>query len=291
VSELVAQLTELRVHVEAAIDFPEEEIDFLSDATLLERLEDVGARFDALNEGATIGRVLRDGYQVVLVGRPNAGKSSLMNRLSGEDTAIVTEIAGTTRDVLRERIDIDGLAVELVDTAGLRDNPDIVEREGIRRAREAMRNADAVLWVIDATAEPEERILTDDVPDKVPIVAAINKIDLADAPPAPAGAAACVRISAATGLGLDGLRTEIRRMAGYRDLGEGTFTARRRHVEAIQEAAQHFAAGHQALVETRAGELLAEELRLAQLALGRITGEVSSDELLGRIFSSFCIGK
>jgi len=287
VNELVGQLTDLRVHVEAAIDFPEEEIDFLSDQQLLQRIDDCAAAFENLLATATVGRVLRDGYQVVLVGKPNAGKSSLMNRLSGEETAIVTEIAGTTRDILRERIDIDGLAVELIDTAGLRDNPDVIEKEGIRRAREAMANADAVLWIQDATdgdvPEIDERVA-----DGVPIVVVRNKIDLVDAGPNDDGA---ICLSATTGIGLDALREEIRKLAGYKDLGEGALTARRRHVDALRRAADHFEAGQKALREMRAGEILAEELRLAQQALGEITGAVSSDDLLGRIFADFCIGK
>ncbi len=287
VNELVGQLTNLRVHVEAAIDFPEEEIDFLSDQKLLQRVDDCAAAFEKLLATATVGRVLRDGYQVVLVGKPNAGKSSLMNRLSGEETAIVTEIAGTTRDILRERIDIDGLAVELVDTAGLRDNPDIIEQEGIRRAREAMANADAVLWIQDATDDADEEI-GERVTEGVPIVVVRNKIDLVD-DHSEDDEAIC--LSATTGAGLDALREEIRRLAGYKNLGEGALTARRRHVDALRRAADHFDTGRQALSEMRAGELLAEELRLAQQALGEITGAVSSDDLLGLIFADFCIGK
>lgn len=283
---LTNKLTELRVHVEAAIDFPEEEIDFLSDDALIERLDDCSREFADLLADATVGRVLRDGYQVVLVGQPNAGKSSLMNRLSGEDTAIVTEIAGTTRDVLRERIDVDGLAVELVDTAGLRQNPGVIEKEGIRRAKDAMANADAVLWVQDANETQAER---PELPEGVPVLIVRNKIDVSES----RGDLDehTIEISAKTGKGIGELRDRIRRLAGYRDLGEGAFTARQRHVEAIERAARSFASGRAALTESGAGELLAEELRLAQQALGEITGEVSSDELLGRIFSSFCIGK
>ena len=287
VNDLVRQLTDLRVHVEAAIDFPEEEIDFLSDQQLLKRIEDCAAAFEKLLAAATVGRVLRDGYQVVLVGKPNAGKSSLMNRLSGEETAIVTEIAGTTRDILRERIDIDGLSVELVDTAGLRDNPDIIEQEGIRRAREAMANADAVLWIQDATDDAADEI-GERVADGVPIVVVRNKIDLVSEPAEEDGV---ISLSATTGEGLIALRDEIRKLAGYKNLGEGALTARRRHVEAVRRAADHFETGRKALNEARAGEIFAEELRLAQQVLGEITGTVSSDDLLGRIFADFCIGK
>ncbi len=288
VDALTAKLTALRVHVEAAIDFPEEEIDFLADDALTARLADCAGAFEGLLAGAKVGRVLRDGFRVVIVGKPNAGKSSLMNRLSGEDTAIVTEIAGTTRDILRERIDIDGLAVELVDTAGVRDNPDVIEREGIRRAHEAMATADAVLWIQDAS-EDDAGEMAASVPDGVPVVVVRNKIDLVDSRAAEVSDSLC--LSARTGQGIGTLRERLRELAGYRDLGEGAFTARQRHVDALERAARHFAAGRAALEETRAGELLAEELRLAQLELGEITGAVTSDDLLGEIFSSFCIGK
>jgi tRNA modification GTPase len=240
VDALAEQLIRLRLHVEAAIDFPEEEIDFLSDKRLQQRLVECADTFVLLQEQAKQGRVLRDGFQVVIVGKPNAGKSSLLNLLSGQDAAIVTEIAGTTRDILREQIDIDGLSVELVDTAGLREDPDRIEREGIRRARNALRSADAV---------------------------------------------------AKTGQGLGHLRQRIRELAGYENQGEGAFTARKRHLQALEKAAKHFDTGQIALQEARAGELLAEELRLSHQALGEITGAVSSDDLLGRIFSEFCIGK
>jgi tRNA modification GTPase len=291
VNALAEQLAGIRVYVEAAIDFPEEEIDFLGDDELGERLLNCAAAFESLLSQAAVGRVMRDGYQVVIVGKPNAGKSSLMNRLSGEETAIVTEVAGTTRDVLRERINIEGLAVELVDTAGLRDNPDRIEEEGIRRARKAMAEADAVLWIQDATeAEPGQ--IDEPVPDGIPVTIVRNKIDLSGERPGTVdGERPVVLLSARTGEGLDALRERIRELAGFRDLGEGAFTARRRHVEALRDAHSHFEAGRAALRDARAGELLAEELRLSQQALGTITGEFTADDLLGRIFSEFCIGK
>ena len=289
VNTLAEQLLRLRMHVEAAIDFPEEEIDFLSDERLSERIADCAASFETLIEETRQGRVLRDGYQVVIVGKPNAGKSSLMNLLSGQDAAIVTEIAGTTRDILREQIDIDGLAVELVDTAGLRENPDRVEEEGIRRARRALQGADAVLWIQDATEAARDAI-DEELPDGVPVTVVRNKIDLVDEA---AGAAPgnVVNLSARTGAGVDVLRDTIKKLAGYRNRGEGAFTAHRRHLEALASARAHFDSGREALREARAGELLAEELRLSQQALGEITGAVSSDDLLGKIFSEFCIGK
>jgi tRNA modification GTPase len=291
VNALAERLAGIRVYVEAAIDFPEEEIDFLGDDELGERLSNCAAAFESLLSQAAVGRVMRDGYQVVIVGKPNAGKSSLMNRLSGEETAIVTEFAGTTRDVLRERINIEGLAVELVDTAGLRDNPDRIEEEGIRRARKAMAEADAVLWIQDATEAVPEQI-DEPVPDGIPVTIVRNKIDLSGERPGTVdGERPVVMLSARTGEGLDALRERIRDLAGFRDLGEGAFTARRRHVEALRDAHSHFEAGRAALRDARAGELLAEELRLSQQALGTITGEFTADDLLGRIFSEFCIGK
>lgn len=288
VDALAEQLVRVRMHVEAAIDFPEEEIDFLSDDLLLRRLNECADAFALLQEQAQQGRVLRDGFQVVIVGKPNAGKSSLLNLLSGQDAAIVTEVAGTTRDILREQIDIDGLAVELVDTAGLRENPDRVEEEGIRRARSALQSADAVLWIQDAT-NPEPGEIDESIPAGVPVTVVHNKIDLCDQPPQ--AREGSIELSAKTGEGLTALRQHIRKLAGYENLGEGAFTARKRHLHALERAAMHFATGRTALEETRAGELLAEELRLSHQALGEITGAVSSDDLLGRIFSQFCIGK
>lgn len=294
VDALQEQLVKLRLHVEAAIDFPEEEIDFLSDDQLRARIEESDEAFKTLKEEARAGRVLRDGYRVIIVGQPNAGKSSLLNLLSGQDAAIVTEVAGTTRDILREQIDIDGLLVELIDTAGLRDNPDQIEAEGIRRAREAIKNADAVLWIQDASDDENESLaaLGEKLPDNVPVVCVRNKIDLTEES---AGLQdeqpLIINMSAKTGVGIESLREQIRKLAGHRDLGEGAFTARRRHIDALTRADDHFQTGCKALEESKAGELLAEELRLAQEALGEITGSFTSDDLLGKIFSEFCIGK
>jgi tRNA modification GTPase len=291
VESLADDIGTLRAHVEATIDFADEDIDFLADEAIAARAGHAAEVLETLIGRARVGRVLRDGYRVVIVGRPNAGKSSLMNCLSGEDTAIVTEVAGTTRDILREQVSIGGLAVELVDTAGLREDPDRIEAEGIRRAREAMSAADAVLWIRDAAqerdGEPPERI-----PDGVPVLVVRNKIDLTGEKPGAVGTETdTINVSALSGAGLDELRDALSRLAGTRDLGEGVFTARRRHVDALQRAAAHLETGRAALAEERAGELFAEELRLAQQALGEITGEVGSEELLGRIFSEFCIGK
>ena len=291
VENLQQLIVNLRLHVEAAIDFPEEEIDFLSNQDLRRKIDECAEAFAKLQREASIGRVLRDGLQLVIVGKPNVGKSSLLNLLSGQDAAIVTEVAGTTRDILKERIEIDGLAVELVDTAGLREDPDRVEAEGIRRAREALKNADGVLWIQDAS-EDEAGDLDEDIPDDIPVIILRNKIDVSgDAPGPLKDNATTLNVSARTGAGIDELRETVRQLAGYKDLGEGAFTARRRHVEAIAMAAAHFQRGREALEKHRAGELLAEDLRLSHEALGEVTGTMSSDDLLGRIFSEFCIGK
>ena len=294
VGEVQEKLTALRLHTEAALDFPEEDIDFLSDDALRKRIEKTAKAFTTLQGNAAIGRVLRDGFQMVIIGRPNAGKSSLLNLLSGQEAAIVTEVAGTTRDILREQINIDGLRVELVDTAGLRNDPDRIEAEGIRRAREAISTTDAILWIQDAAIAESEAIqdLEPTIEEDIPVIFVRNKIDLTEETPGCVeGRPASVNLSAKTGAGVDALRREIRRLAGFKDLGEGAFTARTRHLRAIAAAISHFETGRKALTEDRAGEIFAEELRLAQQSLGEITGEFTSDDLLGKIFSEFCIGK
>jgi len=291
VEELQEQLTRLRLHVEAAIDFPEEEIDFLDDIKLQKQIDKCADALESLKNETRIGSVLRDGFQVVILGKPNAGKSSLLNALSGQEAAIVTEVAGTTRDILREIIDIDGLMVELVDTAGLRDNPDMIEAEGIKRARNALKNTDAILWIQDA-AQPVENSHGEDIADNIPLIILRNKTDVTGAPPGVLQTdPPILNISAKTGAGLGVLRETIRRVAGYENLGDGAFTARSRHIDALNLAAKHFACGRDALKKNKAGEIFAEELKLAQRALGEITGSFTSDDLLGRIFSEFCIGK
>ncbi len=295
VHHLTELLTQLRMYVEAAIDFPEEEIDFLSDEALAERIDSLAAAFDELTERAEQGRLLADGITVVIAGRPNAGKSSLLNALAGTDAAIVTDIPGTTRDLLRETVVIDGLTVHLTDTAGLRPDADVVEAEGIRRARATLETADHALLILDAADRtvPREAVvgeLLTEVPEGIGHTVVLNKIDLTGER-AGHGGEQTLKLSAKTGAGIDALREHLRRLAGSTDFGEGALSARRRHLEALAEARSCFDEGRRQLEDYRAGELMAEELRRAQMALGRITGEVTSDDLLGRIFASFCIGK
>jgi tRNA modification GTPase len=296
ITGLVDAVTDLRSYVEAAIDFPEEEVDFLGDTELTERLENVRGHFVAIEQAAQQGRLLSEGITLVIAGRPNAGKSSLLNRLAGYDAAIVTEIAGTTRDVLRERIHIDGLPVHIIDTAGLREAQDAVEREGVRRARAEIARADAVLFVIDASIDPLAEAFQEEksqLPAKVPVTLVMNKCDLASGVPVADTLAGPPRItvSALRGDGIDLLRTHLKALVGFQAPDVGAVSARRRHLESLARARQHVEVAAEQLENRRAGELVAEELRLAQQSLGEITGAVTADDLLGRIFSSFCIGK
>jgi tRNA modification GTPase len=299
-SAMVQSLTEavidLRTYVEAAIDFPEEEIDFLADRQLEERLTAVRRHFDAVEQSARQGRLLREGMTVVIAGRPNAGKSSLLNRLAGYDAAIVTPIPGTTRDILRERIDIDGMPLHVLDTAGLRESPDDIEREGIRRAEAEFARADRVLFVIDTPEDPDGRAFKDEqqrLPPDVPVTLVFNKCDLAKGLPVADTYSGPPRlnISALSGQGIDALREHLKSCMGFMTAEAGTVSARRRHLDALARAREHVEEAAHQLHERRAGELVAEELRVAQQALGEITGEFTTDDLLGRIFSSFCIGK
>ena len=299
-SDMVRGLTEavveLRTYVEAAIDFPEEEVDFLSDRRLEEKLVGVRDHFNAVEQSARQGRLLREGMTVVIAGRPNAGKSSLLNRLAGYDAAIVTSIPGTTRDILRERIDIDGMPLHVLDTAGLRDSGDAVESEGIRRAELEIARADRVLFVIDAAIDPDARAYVEEkhrLPSAVPITLIFNKCDQAVGLPVADTISGPPRVmlSALTGDGLDLLRAHLKHAMGFQTAESGTVSARQRHLDALARARAYVEAGARQLSERRAGELVAEELRAAQQALGEITGEFTTDDLLGRIFSSFCIGK
>ncbi len=311
---LTEAVIELRTYVEAAIDFPEEEIDFLSDGELRARFASVHEHFAAVFESARVGRLLREGMTVVIAGRPNAGKSSLMNRLAGYDAAIVTAIPGTTRDVLRERIHLDEIPLHVLDTAGLRAGGDVVEAEGMRRARAEIERADRVLFLIDAAVDPTGEAYEEErarLPAELPVTLVFNKCDLAAGVAAglAAGAAGLtgratraaggkerpgpprIRLSALTGEGVGTLREHLKELMGYQSAGVGAVSARRRHLEALGQARVHTEEAQRQLTESRAGELVAEELRAAQQALSEITGEFTSEDLLGRIFAGFCIGK
>mgnify|MGYP001160552346 FL=1 len=294
INRLVADTIELRVYVESSIDFSDEEIDFLSEGDVAHRLEQLDAQLTAILTSARRGQVLRDGMNLVIAGRPNAGKSSLLNRLAGYEAAIVTDVAGTTRDVLREHIHIDGMPLHIIDTAGLRDSADIVEQEGIRRAWRAIEEADGVLLVIDDSLGlgAAEREVAARLPDQVSLTLIRNKIDVS-------GGEAGLRdgelgpevyLSAQTGEGLDALRAHLKAAMGY-DENSSDFIARRRHIDALERAQSHLRAGRRQLADHAAGELLAEDLRAVQQALSEITGEFTTEDLLGEIFSTFCIGK
>jgi tRNA modification GTPase len=296
VQGLTDALIDLRTYVEAAIDFPEEEVDFLGDHELRERLAIVRGHFDAVAAAAGQGRLLRDGITVVLAGRPNSGKSSLLNRLAGYDAAIVTPVPGTTRDVLRERIDIDGLPLHVLDTAGLRDSDDVVEAEGVRRAHAEISRADRVLFVIDSGDDPEARAFAEQrsrLPQEIPVTLVFNKIDLGAGLPVSdtISGPPRVHVSARTGHGLDLLRAHLKDSVSFQHASNGTISARRRHLEALARARACVENAAAQLEQRRAGELVAEELRQGQQALDEITGVFTADDLLGRIFGSFCIGK
>ena len=286
------QLIHLRLFVEAAIDFPEEEIDFLNDGKIIAMLATVRQDLALIRASANQGAMLREGLSVVIAGLPNAGKSTLINLLSGRDVAIVTEIAGTTRDVMREHILLDDIPLHVIDTAGLRDTDDLVEKEGIKRAWQEVSRADCVLLVIDAVSGADTTSLGDAIqavlPMNVPIIRVFNKIDAV-------GRSATIEsgsvyLSAKSGDGLSLLKAKIKEVVGYQP-AEGQFLARRRHIQALDIAQTLLLAGHNQLSVHRAGELLAEDLRLAHQSLCEITGEFTPDDLLGEIFSSFCIGK
>jgi tRNA modification GTPase len=295
VHELVDTLTELRVYVESAIDFPDEDIAFLAAGHIEERLAAVQARLAETQAAAQQGNLLREGMTVVIAGRPNAGKSTLLNALAGREAAIVTDIPGTTRDVLREQIQVDGLPLHILDTAGLRESQDAVEREGVRRAWAEIERADRILLLRDASlpVDAEEAALHERLAQAGPPITVLhNKIDrLGEAPSRTETAAGVeLRLSAQSGAGLDLLREHLKSCVGFQPGGEGQFMARRRHLDALTRAGAHLAAAGEQMHAT-AFELLAEELRQAQQSLGEITGAVSADALLGQIFASFCIGK
>jgi tRNA modification GTPase len=295
VHSLTEAVTETRMHVEAAIDFPEEEVDFLADNVLHTRIHAAIELCEQITAKAQQGALLRDGMTVVIAGRPNAGKSSLLNQLAGYEAAIVTDIPGTTRDVLRERIHIDGMPLHIADTAGLREDADVVEAEGIRRAHTEMTRADRILYVIDATRALDDEGMRRELaalPQDIPVSVILNKVDLAkttsryeqSVPPR-------LHLSATTGEGIDLLREHLKECMGFQGAGTGTISARRRHLDALDRANAHLYEAQSQLLERRAGELMAEELRQAQQCLAEITGEFTPDDLLGRIFTTFCIGK
>ncbi|MDX2321373.1 MAG: tRNA uridine-5-carboxymethylaminomethyl(34) synthesis GTPase MnmE [Moritella sp.] len=299
INTLTESLIHLRIYVEAAIDFPEEEVDFLADGKIAQALYNIMDNLTAVQKEAKQGAIIREGMKVVIAGRPNAGKSSLLNALAGKESAIVTDIAGTTRDVLREHIHIDGMPLHIIDTAGLRDSPDRVEQIGIERAWEEINNADQVLFMVDGTTteatDPAEiwPDFIDRLPSSIGLTVIRNKMDLTGESPTAVEdqGHSIFKISAKENLGLDELKDHLKQCMGYQSNTEGGFIARRRHLDAIEKADEHLQIGKMQLEVYMAGELLAEELRLAQEQLSEITGEFSSDDLLGRIFTSFCIGK
>lgn len=293
IHDLVSDLISLRIYIEAAIDFPDEDVDFLANDDIRQNLFDIIKALSTIKEQAFQGYLLKEGMTLVIAGQPNAGKSSLLNRLAGRETAIVTEIAGTTRDVLKESIHLDGLPLHIIDTAGLRETDDVVEQAGIKKTWEAIKQADAILLMLDShkgfTIE-DEHIITQ-LPQGPQKIYVYNKIDQCDPPVRHSNEKVRnVDISAKTGTGIESLSTELKHMMGFHS-GEGIFMARRRHLDALDRAEDKLQLARVNLLENHAGELVAEDLRQTQDILGEITGKVSSDDLLGHIFSSFCIGK
>jgi len=309
INTLAHAITDLRIYVEAAIDFSEEEIDFLSEGNIAEKLAEIIKQLDAVLDQARQGAILKEGMSVVIAGKPNAGKSSLLNALAGKESAIVTAIAGTTRDILSEQINIDGMPLHITDTAGLRSSDDVVEQEGIRRALEAIKTADRILLVIDSSTD---KVAQDDLPaylqsigfaqltealnpPRLTIVQ--NKIDLVAHTEERIKAVhqnaliPVIALSARQETGIDLLRQHLKDIMGYHSSEEGGFTARSRHLDALRLARQNLLQAQHQLVHSRAAELVAEDLRHAHQHLGEITGEFTTDDLLGRIFASFCVGK
>jgi tRNA modification GTPase len=294
---LVERVTRARVHLEATLDFPDEEIDPDDERVIRAAIDDIAAETEALAASARHGELIRDGLHVVIAGPPNAGKSSLLNALSAGDAAIVTPIPGTTRDLLRVDLQIDGLPLRLVDTAGLRPTYDPVEREGVRRAEAAIATADLLLWIEDDQGPYHPLPAIEPTP--ATCIRIRNKIDLTGRSPGPASPPEPrsdrseneIALSARFGQGLDLLRRQIKQSAGYDAEAPGDFSARRRHLEALQMALTHLGTAARNAAAAATPDLIAEDLRQAQSALGEITGEVSADDLLGRIFADFCIGK
>ena len=296
IDDLQRQLTHLRLYVESAIDFSDEDIDFLAGDELKKIIADLQKAFKKLSETAKQGSLLRDGMTVVLAGKPNAGKSSLLNALAQRDTAIVTEVAGTTRDILTEKIQIDGMPVHIIDTAGLRETSDIIEQEGVKRAKQAILTADQVLLVVDDQESQTEDYLSllQDVPTTIPVTVIFNKADMTGAEVGEASSndgRTVIRLSAKYGDGLNILTKHLKTLMGFNPEEKNIFLARRRHLDALARSNKFLNEGIEQLLSYQAGELFAEDLRLAQSALSEITGKMTPDDLLGEIFSSFCIGK
>lgn len=304
INDLVEQLTELRIYVESAIDFPEEEVDFLNDSAIRNRINNVMSSLEDLLHQAKQGVLVREGIHVVIIGKPNAGKSSLLNALAGRESAIVTDIPGTTRDVLREHIHLDGMPLHIIDTAGLREGGDQVEQIGMERAWQEIDKADQVLLLVDASEVKTITTIDELIPqfgrktspspslDPARITLIYNKVDLLGTEIellAPEGIN-CLHISAKHKKGLEALSQHLQKVMGYQPGNEGGFTARRRHLDALMRAQTSIRMACEQL-DHGSGELVAEDLRQAQHVLGEITGNISADDLLGKIFSSFCIGK
>jgi len=310
VNDMVESIIHLRMYVEAAIDFPEEEIDFLADKKIVTELKAIISKVESVRQQAQQGSIIREGMRVVIAGRPNAGKSSLLNALSGKETAIVTDIAGTTRDVLTEQIHIDGMPLHIIDTAGLRESTDKVEKIGIERAWQEINQADRVLLMVDAaddnSVKSDELTIKEDwpeffkrLPSNIGLTIIRNKADISNAATGyievndstADNIHSIVTLSAKTGDGVDSLKEHLKTIMGYQGSTEGGFMARRRHLIALERTHEHLKIGLEQLESYVAGEILAEELRICQQELDQITGEFTSDDLLGKIFSSFCVGK
>ncbi len=292
VDDLIERLIRMRTFIEATLDFPDEELALSADLGISDDLQAIIDQTRELMGTARVGQVIREGLAVVIVGPPNAGKSSLLNVLCGQDAAIVTPVAGTTRDVLKLDIQVDGLPIRIVDTAGLRHSEDLVEREGVRRARAQLDQADLVLWVYDASEGPDS-ITRESLPSEIPVTRVRNKIDLFGISPGivEVNTGPEISLSAVTGRGLDLLRSHLKDRAGFGALAEGAFVARRRHLQALRRGLDDLESARHALDQGSGAELVAEDLLRAQHALGEITGRFTSEDLLGRIFSTFCIGK
>lgn len=296
IKDLQQQLTHLRLYVESAIDFSDEDIDFLAGDELHKIINKLQQAFLSLGETAKQGSLLRDGMTVVLAGKPNAGKSSLLNALAQRDTAIVTEVAGTTRDVLKEQIQIEGMPVHIIDTAGLRETKDLIEQEGVKRAKQAILSADQVLLVVDDLESGSDDYLSllSDIPPTIPVTIIFNKVDITGTKVGAStskGKHTAIRLSAKYGEGLNLLTQHLKAQMGFNPEEKNIFLARRRHLDALARSNNFLNDGIEQLLNYQAGEMFAEDLRLAQNALSEITGKMTPDDLLGEIFSSFCIGK